>query len=68
MDPPPLVVGFRTHSAFFGVFFKMPAEHLVGETRKFMLGPQGRPIFLASPKIEGLICLCLEMLKCGTLL
>jgi hypothetical protein len=28
-----------------------------------MLRPQGRPIFLASPKIEGLICLSLEMLK-----
>jgi hypothetical protein len=33
-----------------------------------MLSPQGRPIILASPKIEGLICLSLEMLKSGTLL
>jgi hypothetical protein len=33
-----------------------------------MLNPQGRPIFLASPKIEGPICLGLEILKCGTLL
>jgi hypothetical protein len=53
----------RPDSAFFSVFYKTPAENLVGATRTFMLSPQGRPIFLASylfiflPKIEGPICL-----------
>jgi hypothetical protein len=47
-------------------FFKTLADNPVGATRKFMDSPQGWPIFLASPKIEGEICLSLEMLKCGT--
>jgi hypothetical protein len=34
----------------------------------FMLSPQGRPIFLAPPGIEGLICLSLEVLNGGTAL
>jgi len=52
----------------FSALKKTLAEYLLGATRKFMLSPQGRPIFLASPKTEGPIFLSLEMLKCGTLL